>query len=167
MKRNILFNIIKIILTLLILFWIWKQIELETLLTSFINLNWLYWSLALFLISINFLTQFARWRQFLIIGDKIVSWKEVIISVLASIAWGMLTPGRVGEMGRILYITNRNKLELLSLALAERLLSLIPTLILGILAGAIYLDSSMLFLIAIILSLILLILKKIFHKSVK
>jgi uncharacterized membrane protein YbhN (UPF0104 family) len=72
-----------------------------------------------------------------------VSYKEAVISFLGGAALGLLTPGKVGEFTRVMFITNGDRGKLVGIAIVDKLIDLEVALGLAVMSvhflyGAVY-----------------------------
>lgn len=92
---------------------------------------------ALALLPLGLLLQWLKWRVLLRTAAPEVSDGDVLRSLLAGFGLGLVTPGRVGEIGRGLVLPGR-RMAATQLAACDRLLSAVVTLLSGALcAGAV------------------------------
>jgi len=95
------------------------------------------WVLAGFcLLTLNLFLQFKKWYILAQLEKPDVSPKEIIASLLAGITLGFITPGRLGEFGRSMFITQANWTHLFSFILADKLLILLNVILFGIIGLA-------------------------------
>lgn len=132
-KWNILAYLFKIVLTLSIGWFMYRGLNQEKLLAVLGNCRLGYLIAALLLLIPNLFLQFAKWR-FLLSGlGKRISRLEILGSVFVGVALG-LTPGRVGEVGKLFFIRDVNRMHLLGLAVIEKIYDIYPVIIFGLLA---------------------------------
>lgn len=93
-----------------------------------------------------------RWLSLAKRSKNYLGFSSAASSLLMGMGLGLLTPGRIGEVSRALYISDGNRLELLSLALTDKLFDLIVIVFLSII-GSFYLLDIRLSLILGLLSL--------------
>ena len=87
---------------------------------------------ALLLLPLNLYLQFLKWRYAAqkAVGQKIAD-KPLWVSVFAGIALGFVTPGRVGELGKLFALGKQDKLKLLSMTMIEKIYDAFPVIIFG------------------------------------
>ena len=151
---------------LLILAYIITRINFKALLVQFKNIN-LYFlftaiSMNLFLIFVKAI----RWKAFLIQQNLSISTKSAFSIYLSSLYIGFITPGRLGEISKALYLKQKQVTSFykgLSGAIMDRLLDLYFLILLGS-VGVYYLSKGkginleFVFLFVIVLSLPIIIL---------
>ncbi len=76
---------------------------------------------ALALSVLNIYLQFYKWRYLVRLIKPEVSLTELLASLFAGFTLGFITPGRVGEFGRVVFIKDRPWVTLLGLALLDKL----------------------------------------------
>jgi len=78
-------------------------------------------AVALALSAPNLFLQFAKWRYLVRLIKPEVSLRELLTSLFAGFTLGLITPGRVGEFGRVVFVKDRPWATLLGLALLDKL----------------------------------------------
>jgi len=135
-KNKILF--LKIMISLVLIYVIFKKVGLSKLYDSLTKINYLY---ILPIILLFFLLVFFRaykWHYLLNRKFK-VNFKTSLKSLLEGMAIGLLTPGRVGELSRAAFLKIKKKKQTLSLIIFDRIVDLYILLILATL-GFLYLS---------------------------
>lgn len=87
---------------------------------------------ALLLLPLNLYFQFLKWKYAAqkAVAEKIPD-KPLWISVFAGIALGFITPGRVGELGKLFALREQDKMKLLSMTMIEKIYDAFPVIIFG------------------------------------
>lgn len=128
-KRNLLINFIKLFLTGVIFFVIFKKISFDSLLNVFYNARLVYLVLA-FILSICF-TFLKIFKWFILINSiDETNFSKAVDSYLIGMSLGIITPGRIGELARIVNLGS--KLEGVGVALWDKILDLYAVLALSI-----------------------------------
>ncbi len=87
------------------------------------------------LLPLNLFLQYRKWKYLAVkASEERIPDKEVWISVFLGIAFGFLTPGRIGELGKLFAISQADRLKLLSLGIIEKIYDVFPVLIFGTLS---------------------------------
>lgn len=107
------------------------KIEPENLKTAFLTARVEYILLALVLVVPNVLAQFLKWRFVLRLSKPTVTNYEALSSLLAGFALGFVTPGRIGEFGRALFISDCSRAEVVGLAMIDKLFSTLMVFLSG------------------------------------
>jgi hypothetical protein len=91
--------------------------------------------LAVSLLPLNLFLQYRKWKY--IAGkatEEIIPDRQIWVSVFIGISFGFITPGRVGELGKLFAITKVDRLKLLSLGIIEKIYDVFPVLMFGALS---------------------------------
>ena len=123
MKKNIIF-IIKLSITVLLLYFIFKKMNLTNFKDILKNTNYNYIVISLaFTPLIIFLRSF-KWFTLLKYSEIKISYWDAFKSITGGMAFGIITPGRVGEVTRSLFIKHAKKAEISGLVLLDRIFDL-------------------------------------------
>ena len=91
--------------------------------------------LAAALLPLNLYLQFVKWKYLI---DKTASEKtppaQIWISVILGVTFGFITPGRVGELGKLFVIRNADRFKLLSMSIIEKIYDTFPVIFFGMLS---------------------------------
>ena len=79
-----------------------------------------------------------KWRQIMRHEATGVTYKDALISFLGGMSLGLVTPGRVGEFGRIAFIKQGRKGKLAGIALVDRIIDLEVTLFFTVVGGYVF-----------------------------
>lgn len=154
-KMSWLIRLIGIILFIFIL----TRIDLSSILSSVTKVNPWYLTAA---VALNIPTVFLkswRWQSLLKMQGITYSLRQAFLAYWGGIYLGMMTPGRLGELGRIFYLTDDKNLSFgstFSNVLVDRLLDVYLLLIVGgygLVAFSLLPERIMLFVIILILLL--------------
>jgi uncharacterized membrane protein YbhN (UPF0104 family) len=135
MTRKQFLTSVKIVLTLVLIVLILHRVGARKFVAAFETLD-----VSLFLVAVPFFPLVIavgteKWRQMLQHEVKDLRYNEALISFLGGMSLGLLTPGRVGEIGRILFINHAGKGALAGIAIVDKIVDLEVTLALAV-AGA-------------------------------
>ncbi len=83
-----------------------------------------YFVLAFCLLAPNLYLQFFKWRYLLRLEKPDVTGFEVLSSLFAGFTFGLITPGRIGEFGRVFLIKGKPWVTLLGLSAIDKFFSL-------------------------------------------
>lgn len=151
---------------LLILSYIITRINFKALLVQFKNINLYFLFTAILMNLFLIFVKAIRWKAFLIQQNLSISTKSAFSIYLSSLYIGFITPGRLGEISKALYLKQKQVTSFykgLSGAIMDRLLDLYFLILLGS-VGVYYLSKGkginleFVFLFVIILSLPIIIL---------
>jgi uncharacterized protein (TIRG00374 family) len=110
------------------------QVDLKATLSALAGLRWGYLLLAVAANLPLFGLKAWRWQQMLHMQGIHYPWRDVFLAFVAGLFLGMVTPGRVGEMSKALYLKQDCGLpvsEGLANVLMDRLFDLYTILVLG------------------------------------
>ncbi len=131
-KRNLLLNLTKLLVTIYIIYFISKKVPLDSILNSFAKIRLLFFVIA-FLIGLLFtLLKIYKWHLLIKNLDPNVSLLSSIDGYLSGMSLGIITPGRIGEVGRIVGIPNDKKLAGLGLVLWDKIFDLLIVVFLSL-----------------------------------
>jgi len=135
--KNILGKITPAIGVVLFLF-ILNRINFNYFVTHLPRVNWLLVGFTFILMIINVLIKNWRWQLMLKKHGIDYSFKKSLSIYLSGIYFGALTPGRVGELGRLYYLKKDNHPTIGSLTtlFLDKILDLIFVFIIGLLSLA-------------------------------
>jgi uncharacterized membrane protein YbhN (UPF0104 family) len=119
-----------------------RKIEPQNLKTAFESARQDYILLALVLVIPNVLSQFIKWRFVLRLTKPAVTNYEAFSSLLAGFALGFVTPGRIGEFGRALFISDCSKAEIVGLTIIDKLFSTLLVFLMGSLGLFVLLEKN-------------------------
>ncbi len=131
-------RLFKITVSLVLIAGILKIIGIEKLVLNFRAVNIYLILLALSLSPFVVFLGTEKWRQIIRHEANEVSYKDALISFLGGMSLGLLTPGRVGELGRIAFIIAGRKAVLIGVALIDRIIDLEVTLFFGVFGAYVY-----------------------------
>lgn len=133
----------KIVVASIILFVLVKSLHPRTLLVVLKTADRTYLAIAVVLLAPNLLVQTLKWRYLLKLVASDISFLTAVRSLLGGYPLGFITPGRLGEMGRSLFVKNINRLEVLKLFVLDKGTNLTVTILFGCL-GILFLSQSFL-----------------------
>jgi uncharacterized protein (TIRG00374 family) len=88
--------------------------------------------LAAVLVLPNFFLQWLRWHRLLRLIDPAVRVSESVVSLAGGMVAGFVTPGRIGEVGRTLFLKRETRLEAIGLLLLDKWYAFTPVVAAGI-----------------------------------
>ena len=128
--RQILFRLIGIAILALIL----SRLNLKATLAALAGAHWGYLLLALAASPLLFGLKARRWQRLLDMQGVTYRFRDAFLAFMAGVFLGLVTPGRMGEMGKALYLKQDVNLPLsegLASVLVDRLFDLYSILLLG------------------------------------
>jgi len=131
-KRWILF-FIKLTIAIVAMAILVKTVNFREIDSAFQNpQNPVFILLAVFLVFPNVFLQLYRWHYLLRLLRQDISLMESISSFFGGMVVGFVTPGRIGEVGRSLFLKNVNRLQSVGLVFIDKLYSFLTILVGGI-----------------------------------
>jgi len=128
-KKNLVINLIKLILTFLIFWVIFKRVPFNSLF-EVINGTRFFYFIPVFLLGVGFtILKIYKWHL-LLSSVEDVNFSRSVDSYFIGMSLGIVTPGRIGEIGRISNINK--KLEGLGIALWDKIFDLYIVLLLAL-----------------------------------
>ncbi|MBL7075408.1 flippase-like domain-containing protein [candidate division KSB1 bacterium] len=131
MSRKKIFTIIKLIITVLALIIIIRVVKVDIILSAIGNAHFGYFLAAAGLLPLNVALQYFRWRFLLRLIAPTIKNHEVFGSLMVGYTFGIMTPGRLGEYGRVFYLRNCSRLQAFGLSVLDKIYSMIVTLCIG------------------------------------
>ncbi|MCR4439386.1 MAG: lysylphosphatidylglycerol synthase transmembrane domain-containing protein [bacterium] len=119
-RRRVLF-IAKLLVALLVMTVLVRRIQPVRIGQALGNARLGYFGVALALSVLNLYLQFCKWRYLVRLIKPEVSLRELLASLFAGFTLGFITPGRVGEFGRVVFVKDRPWVTLLGFALLDKL----------------------------------------------
>jgi hypothetical protein len=115
---------IKGLITLGVIGYLIHKIELSDIWDALISAQHRYILIAAALIPLNLGLQYLKWKTLAQLTVE-ARGKEIWLSLMGGLALGLLTPGRVGEYGRALFIQKPGWKSLVGLTLYDKFTSLV------------------------------------------
>jgi uncharacterized protein (TIRG00374 family) len=128
--RRIAFRLIGLGILALILL----RLDLKATAEALAGVHWGYLLLALAANPLLFGLKAWRWRVLLRLQDIDYAWHDAFLAFVAGLFLGLITPGRVGEMGKALYLKQDCDVAIgagMASVLMDRLFDLYTILVLG------------------------------------
>jgi len=136
-RRQILLRLIGLGLLVLILL----KLDLRAMLQALASARWGYLVLAVALNLLLFGLKSWRWQELLKMQGIVYPWRDAFLAFASGMLLGLLTPGRVGEMAKALYLKQDRDVPIsmgFANVLMDRLLDLYTIMLLGSLGLAWY-----------------------------
>jgi len=131
MKRRILFWI-KIAIALILLGIIFFTIKPNEIWAALKSARFNLVAVGVVLMPVNIWLQEYKWRYLVRLVRPDVTLSETIGSLLGGFSFGIVTPGRIGEYGRSLFIKNTPPLKLVGLTVIDKFYNLGCTIAFGL-----------------------------------
>lgn len=133
--------ILKLLTTVLILYFIFQKIDFQILLRDFLSIE--IWVILLIIVTtiIKFLIQAYNWGKYLKLNSDYNPKKlEVVRSYFVGLALRFLAPGGIGVIGKIYFVNNKKKATLASIGV-ERIFLTWKNLFFAAIAAIFYFTS--------------------------
>ena len=153
-KRFII--ILKFALTALLLALIFQKVGIRVLIDRFYQIKPLFLVFALLPGILFTLLKAYKWHYLISLADRPCSYARSLESYLIGMAIGLITPGRIGEVGRVFYLKAGRKLESVGLVGVDKLLDLAVVFALSCAGGFLMLKGTIGFLFILLAAAILL-----------
>jgi len=144
-------RILKLTGSLILVVVMMKIVGLDRLVDNLKSVNGLTVFLALCLCPFVVVLGAEKWRM-IIRHEAKISFADTMISFLGGMSLGLLTPARIGELGRIAFIANGRRAALAGIALYDRIIDMEITIAFGLIGAHMYFGfSGLLFVLAAVL----------------
>ena len=144
MKLKNISNIIRFLVTVLLVMFIYKffNIQLDELVGAITtsNKSMLWAAFALMILII--LLQMTKWYQLLKLADEGVRFSDAASSLLAGMTLGIITPARIGELGRAWFLKDIPQLEVVGLTLVDKFYSTLTYVFWGLSSLIIFINLN-------------------------
>jgi uncharacterized protein (TIRG00374 family) len=91
-----------------------------------------YLVVAVVLLIPNLIIQWLRWHLLLRLDNPGIPASESAVSLFGGMVSGFVTPGRIGEVGRTLFLRNTDPLQAVGLVVIDKLYAFFPVLVGGL-----------------------------------
>jgi len=120
-RWNWLIHVFKLAITFVLLFLLVRMIKRDALLEALrsAEMSWMIW--ALLLVPLNLALQGLRWYIFVRTEAPNISYSRCFNSFLGGLSMGLITPGRVGEVGRVFLLDAPSRVRLAGLHILDKL----------------------------------------------
>lgn len=141
MTTKRIFLVLKIVIAVITMYILLKTVRFMEIYTALKNpLDSTHIWIACLLVLPNIIIQCARWHYMLSIVRPDISLFETISSFFGGLVVGFVTPGRIGEVGRSLYIKKGDHLQIVGLVFIEKFYSFL-TVVMGGVWGMVFMFS--------------------------
>jgi hypothetical protein len=128
--RRLAFRLLGLAILILILI----KIDVKSTLSALAGLHWGYLLLAIIACIPMFGLKAWRWREMLRMQGVQYPWRDAFLAFVAGLFLGLVTPGRVGEMSKALYVKQDRGLPVsagMANVMMDRLFDLYTIMVLG------------------------------------
>lgn len=117
------FLLIKLLLTVFLVYYVVNKIQMTEIRAEFSDVRWPFLLGGLALTAPNILIQYLKWRYLVRIVEPAAPPGQVFGSLMCGFSMGLITPGRLGEVGRGFFIPNASRSRLTGMAIIDKVLS--------------------------------------------
>ncbi len=129
MKKKWVVLFLKLVITVTVMLIVAGKVDFKEIYTAFRNpQNPLFIFLAVILLFPNLFIQWYRWHFLLKLVQKDVPVSESISSFFGGLVAGFVTPGRIGELGRSLFLRQIDRLQAIGLLIIDKFYAFIVIL---------------------------------------
>ena len=132
---------VKLIITLLVLYFISRKIDFNLLFANFIKISFLSFILVVFTTLVKLTIQYSNWRDYLKLNPHNKSPHiEIIKSFFIGMSLHFLLPAGVGQFGKVYFVSNKKSATVFSVGI-ERIFITWKNLFFAAVAGIFYFDE--------------------------
>lgn len=125
-KKRVLLFTLKIIITAVVMLILIKHVDLNRIRSAILNpAEPRFLLFAVILLIPNLMLQLYRWHYLLRLAQSDVKPVESVSSLFGGMVVGIITPGRIGELGRSLFLKDIDRLGALGLVFIDKMYSVI------------------------------------------
>ena len=122
----------KLIVSSLVMTVLLQKISFEEIYAAAVQANLEYAVIAGLLVFLNLFFQYKKWHLLVRLENPKIANTSILFSLFAGMTLGFITPGRVGEFGRSLFIKNADWSRLLGFTVVDKLFSALMIYFFGI-----------------------------------
>ena len=126
------FFILKLLATIVIVGVIFNKIQLTEVRAEFKDVSWLPLIAGMAMTIPNIFIQYYKWRYLVHLLEPNVSNARIFSSLMCGFTIGLVTPGRLGELGKGVFIQAPSRTQLTGMAILDKILSQWALAVLGL-----------------------------------
>jgi uncharacterized membrane protein YbhN (UPF0104 family) len=143
-------SLLKIVLTIVFFCILFYKIDFQNIITVIRSLNVIFLAFALAMVPLLFFVRTWRWWYFLTsMGIHLPFFKTVKIMLVGNF-YGLITPGKIGEFGRVFHLDERKSVTIPTIIM-EKILDIGVLLFLSVITVAYFFYDSSIMLITILI----------------
>ncbi|MBX7150324.1 flippase-like domain-containing protein [bacterium] len=131
LKKTLLL-LIKIGITVFLFYFIATKIQLTEIRAEFSEINWNAFGIGLAMTIPNILIQHYKWRYLTHILNPAISNRDIFASLMCGFSIGLVTPGRLGELGKGLFLTSVRRSEITGMSIIDKVFSQLALSVFGL-----------------------------------
>lgn len=140
--RKIIIFALKAIVAVLVMMVLVNRISLLRLFSALHHAETTYIYSGFLLVFLNIYLQYLKWQIVVQRENRLVKKRHVLFSLFIGMALGLVTPGRLGDFGRTLFLKSANWATLLGLLMVDKLITLAVLYLIGIFGLAHFVSMS-------------------------
>ncbi len=126
--------IVKTLVGVALFIWLINKVDWKEIYSEILSVRQGFLWLGIWLTVPNLWIQFYKWRYLTHLVDDKISTKAIWASLLAGFSMGLITPGRLGETGKGVFIPHEKRAALTGMGIADKLWSQWALACLGLVA---------------------------------
>jgi len=132
-SKKSLFFLLKIVIAVVVLIWVVQKVQYATIMKTLQNPESpRYIVFAILLLIPNLGLQWYRWFFLLRLIKSDIRIGESLMSLMGGLTVGLVTPGRIGEFGRALFISGINSIKAIGLIFIDKFYASVIVIIFGL-----------------------------------
>ncbi|MCH8927168.1 MAG: flippase-like domain-containing protein [Candidatus Marinimicrobia bacterium] len=127
-------TLIKLLVTLLLIYFLYNfiNVSFEDISNSILHAKKQFLIAAALLMPVTILLQIIKWYQLLRDQEARVPFKSAAVSHLSGMALGIVTPARIGELGRAWFLRELPQIKVFSLTILDKFYSTLAYFSIGV-----------------------------------
>lgn len=134
--RKGLWALVKIGLTVALIVVLIQKVDWSAIVSEFSDIKPALFAMALAVAVLNIYIQYRKWGFLVRILHPEVPRRHVYASLLCGFSIGLVTPGRLGELGKGLFIPGISRTQATGMSILDKIFSQLPLAMFGLLAIA-------------------------------
>lgn len=130
--RKMVFLMIKIGITAFLFYFIATKIQITEIKAEFSGIDWVAFAVALAMTVPNILIQHYKWRYLTHILNPAITNRDVFASLMCGFSIGLVTPGRLGELGKGLFLPFVRRSEITGMSIIDKVFSQLALSVFGL-----------------------------------
>jgi len=135
--RKPILLLLKFAVSVWLVYFILTKIQLSEIHAEFDQINWFCLVMGAVLTMPNILVQHLKWRYLVHVVEPRIGYKEIFESLMCGFSIGLITPGRLGELGKGFFIPSVPKVQITGMSIIDKILSQFALSIFGM-VGILY-----------------------------
>lgn len=128
--------VLKLVLSTVLIVVLIRQVDGSDIVSEFSDIRPVTLGLALAVAVVNIYVQYRKWRFLVRIIYPDVSRRHAMTSLLCGFSIGLITPGRLGELGKGFFIPGISRTQATGMSILDKVFSQLPLAMFGLVALA-------------------------------